>query len=115
MFLTPFFHIYGLSNDCLTNGCKSFHFGGIYRIRLKVFNILSCLPVFGQIFGYYMVRKGVLFFKENTFNSSKSFYFHKIEYSSMIVRGILSIIGLGIICLFIDIMVFLFLSISKYI
>lgn len=106
MLLTACFHIYGLNDVCLTNSCKAFHFCGISRTRLKIFNILSCLPVFGQFFGYYMIRKGVLFFKENQKNPSISYSFHKIEYSSMIVRGILSVLGLGVICLLMDIIIF---------
>lgn len=102
MFLTAFFHIYGLEEVCLTDSCKPFHFCGISRTRLKLMQILACLPVLGQIIGYYMVKKGLNFFKEVLNDSSQAYYFHRIEYSSMIVRGVLTFLGLGIICLLID-------------
>lgn len=102
MFVIAFFHIYGLEETCLTDSCKSFHFGGISRIRLKMLQILACLPICGQIIGYHMIKKGVKFFREIPYNSSKKYYFHSIEYGSIIIRGILTLLGFGIICLLID-------------
>lgn len=104
-----FFHHYGLTNQCLTKTCKKFHNEKTIDRKSGIFiKILSCLPVIGQIIGATILIIGIIDFKDGVHNykeKKNSTYFNKVHYASQFFRGTLTIIGLGIVCLLIDIII----------
>lgn len=115
MFLSylEIFHIYGFQDACLTNSCrhlhnefskegKSFSYDRSNIVRIIVLS-LSILPVIGQIVGILSIVVGIKSVKSKN-------YAERVNGISLLFRGILTLLGLGIICLLIDIII----TISSY-
>lgn len=95
-------HPYGFLNSCLTESCKQLHSKWNYN-RSYCFKILllsiAILPIFGQILGVHIIAVSI-----ESYQESKNFY-EKLESISYLFRGVITLLGLGIICLLIDIIV----------
>ncbi len=98
LFCTYFFHDYGLTNECITKNCSIYHEKPFSRQESNLVKVLSCLPILGQIIGALEIRFGC----EGLKSKCEA---ERICAISLTCRGILTFLGLGIICLLLDIII----------
>ncbi len=117
LFFLEFFHLYGFQSNCLTNTClhlhnefskreKSFSYDRSCVSRILVLSF-AIFPILGQIVGILSIIVGS--------KAAKSrFYAEKINGISLLIRGVLTFLGLGIVCLLIDIIITISFYLKKY-
>lgn len=94
-------HPYGVFNECLTESCKPWHSKWKYMSRSSVLliNCAAILPCVGQVVGIFMIAAAIKDYKQSTDE------FEKVESASYLCRGVLTLLGLGILCFLLDIIV----------
>lgn len=100
LFCVSFFHDYGITNTCLTKQCQDIHLAdpSFDRTRDLSLKILACLPILGQIIGVVIMAFGVLSLRSPCRQQ-------KTIGASLFLRGLLTVLGLGILCLLLDLIV----------
>lgn len=93
MFFTYFFHNYGFTDECLTDKCLAADSKHFSRKPNNKYRFLNCLPIIGQISGIAMIHLGSNLIK------AKNDEAKKVEGVSATVRGVITFLGLGILCL----------------
>lgn len=97
------FHLYGFNECHLSGSCIHLHqnsdsIKGWHYNRKIIVLTLSILPVLGQLIGFLEIAVGV----RALFSIDK---IERINGASLLIRGIVTCLGLGIICLLIDLIV----------
>lgn len=100
LFFVAFFHDYGLTNVCFTNSCQKIHQFDLSfnRRRDLIIKVLACIPVFGQIIGFLAMVFGAQLM-------CNPIYEQRVLAASLFLRGFLTFLGLGILCLILDIII----------
>lgn len=107
-FFLGWFHSCPLYNECFSEDCKSTKHQNIDIEEINLIKLVACIPILcGQIIGIVMFRSGLKSFQEN------SNVVAKVDGIANMFRGILTFLGLGIVCLLVDLLVTLALLVKK--
>lgn len=108
-FFLGLFHGSPLCNDCFSENCKrTNHRKNSSMKEINLAKVVACIPILcGQVLGI-MIFKSAL----NAFETATDFQV-KVSGVANMLRGVLTFLGLGIVCLLVDILVTLALLIKK--
>lgn len=105
-----FFHEYRLTQECLSQECSKNHIKNLGRKRANLGKLISCIPLIGgQLAGISYIQEACVRLRECKQNKTL-----KILNAALICRGLLCFLGLGIICLLIDLLITFVILMKHY-